>query len=124
MAKSILIVDASPVMRRIIERSLRMAGLELGRVWEAADGEAALRLALEHRPELVLTELNLAAMSGLDLLRQLRAAEATRDVPVVIITSQAGEAHVRQALALGAGGYIRKPFTADQVKDYIVPLFQ
>lgn len=124
MAKRILIVDGSPVMRRIIERSLRLAGLELGEVVEAADGTEALAATQQREFDLILTDLNLGAPDGLELLRQLRQAEATRTVPVVIITSQAGEAHVLEALTLGARGYIRKPFTADQVKEYIAPLFR
>ncbi|HVA63543.1 MAG TPA: response regulator [Terriglobales bacterium] len=123
MSKTILIVDGSPVMRRVVERSLRLAGLEAQQVYEAGDGNEALSLAQQHLPDLILTDLNLAGMDGLQLLRQLREAEPTREVPVVIITSQAGETHVLEALELGARGYIRKPFTADQVRDYIAPLF-
>ena len=120
---TILIVDGSPVMRRVVERSLRMAGLESGRVLEAADGQEALNLAGQNSPDLILTELNLAELDGLELLRQLRQTPATEAIPVVIITSEAGEKHVLDALALGASGYIRKPFTSEQVKDYIGPLF-
>ena len=123
MSKTILIVDGSPVMRRVVERSLRLAGLEAQQVYEAGDGNEALSLAQQHLPDLILTDLNLAGMDGLQLLRQLREAEPTRELPVVIITSQAGETHVLEALELGARGYIRKPFTADQVRDYIAPLF-
>ena len=121
--KTILIVDGSPVMRRVVERSLRLAGLESGRVLEAADGTEALSVAGQNSLDLILTELNLAGVDGLEVLRQLRRSEATQNVPVVIITSEAGESHVLEALALGAHGYIRKPFTSDQVKDYIAPLF-
>lgn len=114
-------------MRRVVERSLRLAGLDSGQVVEAADGVEALAVARQRQPDLILTDLNLPNMDGLDLLRQLRqgdgeGGEATRNIPVVIITSEAGETQVLEALALGACGYIRKPFTADQIKDYITPL--
>lgn len=127
MAKTILIVDTSPLMRRVVERSIRLAGLDSGQVLEASDGTEALAVARQHHPDLILTDLNLREMGGLELLRQLRSPEGEdsnglHEVPVVIITSQAGEAHVLEALALGASGYIRKPFTSDQVKDYIAPL--
>ncbi|HEY7839536.1 MAG TPA: response regulator [Terriglobales bacterium] len=123
-AKAILIVDASPIMRRVIERALRLAGIEWGQIVEAADGAEALALAQQRRFDLVLTDINLPGMNGLELLRQLRQAAATSTMPVVIITSQGGESHVLEALSLGAQGYIRKPFTADQVKEYIAPLFR
>lgn len=109
-------------MRRVIERSLRLAGLEAQQIYEASAGEEALALAQLHQPNLILTDVNLAGMEGLSLVRSLREAPATADLPVVVITSQAGESHVHEAIELGVRGYIRKPFTADQVRDYIAPL--
>ncbi|HVB40281.1 MAG TPA: response regulator [Terriglobales bacterium] len=123
-AKVILIVDGSPIMRRVIERALRLAGIDLGQIVEATDGTEALALTQQRHFDLILTDINLQGINGLELLRQLRQAEATSTVPVVIITSEAGESHVLEALSLGAQGYIRKPFTADQVKEYIAPLFR
>ncbi|MGH9394519.1 MAG: response regulator [Terriglobales bacterium] len=120
--RSVLIADGSLVMRRVIERSLRLSGLEPQQVFEAGSGTEALALAQEHKPSVILTDLDLTGLDGLGLLRQLKEAEETRDLPVVVITSQAAEAQVTQALELGARGYIRKPFTTDQVRDYIAPL--
>ncbi len=123
MSKSVLIADGSQVMRRVIERSLRLAGLDAPQVFEAADGNEALALAQQHRPDIVLTDISLGGMDGLQLLRQLRQADETRATPVIFISSQAVESQVTEALELGCAGYIRKPFTSDQVKDYIAPLF-
>ena len=127
MAKTILIADPFPMMRRVIERSLRLAGLDAGQVLEASDGEEALTLARQRKLDLVLTDVNLTGRTGMELLRQMRQSEGDenkvlREVPVVIISSQAAEAQVLEALSLGAHGYIRKPFTAEQVKEYIAPL--
>lgn len=124
MIKTILIADASLVMRRVIERSLRLAGLESGRVIEASDGAEALAVTQRQRLDLVLTELNLPNLSGLDLLRQLREQETTKDLPVVIVSSQAGQSAVLEALHLGARGFLRKPFTVDQMKEYVTSLLQ
>ncbi|HEY8056855.1 MAG TPA: response regulator [Terriglobales bacterium] len=123
MSKTILIVDSSTVMRRIIERSLVLAGLELQQLVEASNGAEALAAIEQHHPEIVLSEIKLDQLSGLDLLRRLREDEATRTLPFIFISSQAAESQVQEALTLGAQGFIRKPFTADQVKDYIAPLF-
>lgn len=121
--KSVLIADGSLVMRRVIERSLRLAGLEPQQVYEANDGNEALALAQQHKPNVILTDLDLAGLDGMALLRQLKQSEETQNLPLVFITSQAAEAQVTEALELGARGYIRKPFTAEQVRDYIAPLF-
>lgn len=123
MSKTVLIVDGSTVMRRVIERSLHLAGLELQQVVEASNGTEALAAIEQHHPDIVLAEIKLEEVSGLDLLRRLREAEETRTLPFIFISSQAGESQVAEALSLGAQGFIRKPFTADQVKDYIAPLF-
>ncbi|MGN6593297.1 MAG: response regulator [Terriglobales bacterium] len=123
MSKTVLIVDGSTVMRRVIERSLHLAGLELQQVVEASNGTEALAAIEQHHPDIVLAEIKLEEVSGLDLLRRLREGEGTRTLPFIFISSQAGESQVAEALSLGAQGFIRKPFTADQVKDYIAPLF-
>jgi two-component system chemotaxis response regulator CheY len=61
-------------------------------------------------------------MDGLEFLRQLRAQKLALDVPVVMITTESSEEHVKQAIQAGAKGYIRKPFTAEQVKERVLPL--
>jgi len=118
-----LIVDDSSVMRKIVERALRQAGISLGEVFEASSGIEALKLLGQTRVDLILSDINMPNMDGLEFLRQLRAQNLAADVPVVMITTESSEEHVRDAIAAGAQGYIRKPFTPDQVKDRILPLF-
>jgi two-component system, chemotaxis family, chemotaxis protein CheY len=118
-----LIVDDSSVMRKIVERALRQAGVSLREVLEASSGIEALKLLEQKRVDLILSDINMPNMDGLEFLRQLRAQNLAPDVPVVMITTESSEEHVRDAIAAGAQGYIRKPFTPDQVKDRILPLF-
>lgn len=120
---SALIVDDSSVMRKIIERALRNAGLSLAEVFEASSGVEALDLLRQRRVDLILSDINMPNMDGLEFLRGLRAQGLAPDVPVVMITTESSEDHVRHAIAAGAQGYIRKPFTSEQVKDRILPLF-
>ena len=124
MAKiSALIVDDSSVMRKIIERALRHAGLALEEVFEASCGSEALEVLRRRRVDLILSDINMPQMDGLEFLRQLRTEKLAPDAPVVMITTESSEDHVRRAIEAGANGYIRKPFTPDQVKDRILPLF-
>ena len=120
----ILIVDDSSVMRKIVGRSLRQAGLEVLQVLEASNGSEALSLARENSLDLILSDINMPLMDGLEFVRQLRGMEATQNIPVIMITTEAGEAHVVQALSLGASGYIRKPFTPEQIKERLIPLLK
>jgi two-component system chemotaxis response regulator CheY len=119
---SVLIVDDSSVMRKIVERSLRQAGIEIGQVYEAGNGLEALAVLNEHKVNLVLCDINMPGMDGLEFVKQLPAVEKAKGVPVVMITTEGSEGHVVQALSAGARGYIRKPFTPDQVKEHILPV--
>jgi len=115
-----LIVDDSSVMRKIVERCLRQAGLNLAQVLEAGDGAEALVALQNHRVDLILCDINMPVMDGLEFVKHLSSVENAKGVPVVMITTEGSEAHVVQALSAGARGYIRKPFTADQVKQHLL----
>jgi two-component system chemotaxis response regulator CheY len=118
----VLIVDDSTVMRKIVERSLRQAGLEPLVVFEAGNGVEGLEQLKAQRVDLILTDINMPLMDGLEFLRQLRAQNLASGVPVVMITTESSEEHVKDAIQSGAQGYIRKPFTAEQVKERVLPL--
>jgi len=117
-----LIVDDSSVMRKIVERSLRQAGINLTQVFEAGNGSEALTTLAANRVDLILCDINMPVMDGLEFVKQLPAVPNAKGVPVVMITTEGSEAHVVQALSLGARGYIRKPFTPDQVKEHVIPV--
>jgi two-component system chemotaxis response regulator CheY len=117
-----LIVDDSSVMRKIVERCLRQAGVELSEVREAGNGNDALDLLTKAPVDLILCDINMPVMDGIEFVRRVKHIENARSVPVVIISSEGGESHVLKALSAGARGYIRKPFTPEQVKEHVVPL--
>jgi len=118
----VLIVDDSSVMRKIVERSLRQAGLELEEVREAGNGAEALAEVQNSTFDLILSDINMPAMDGLEFLRGLANLPNAKGVPVVMITTEGSEARVVEALSVGAKGYIRKPFTPEQVKERVTPL--
>lgn len=120
----ILIVDDSTVMRKIVERSLRQAGLEIGDVVEAGNGIEALAAVREGAFDLILCDINMPAMDGLEFLRQLGKLDGAKGTPVVMVTTEGSETRVVEALSMGAKGYIRKPFTPEQVKERVSPLLQ
>lgn len=120
----VLIVDDSAVMRKIVERALRQAGLDISEVLEAGNGAEALAEVQKGSLDLILSDINMPVMDGLEFLKSLAAMEAAKGVPVVMITTEGSEARVVEALSAGAKGYLRKPFTPDQVKERIVPLLR
>ena len=120
----VLIVDDSSVMRKIVERSLRQAGIDSLVVFEAGSGVEGLEILKSRKLDLILSDINMPSMDGLEFVRQLRSRQVAVGVPVVMITTESSEEHVKQAIEAGASGYIRKPFTADQVKQRVVPLLR
>jgi two-component system, chemotaxis family, chemotaxis protein CheY len=122
-----LIVDDSAVMRKVIERSLRQAGLTLLEVLQASNGEEALELlrqdaASDRRLNIILTDMNMPVMDGLTFLEKKRSENLAAGVPIVVITTEGSQSLVLGAIAAGARGYICKPFTPDQIKQRIIPL--
>ena len=117
-----LIVDDSSVMRKIVERSLRQAGIDLEKVVEAGNGAEALAALRQNKVDLILCDINMPVMDGLEFVRQMGTVENAKGVPVVMITTEGSESHVVQALSSGARGYIHKPFTPDRVKEPVLPV--
>lgn len=118
-----LIVDDSTVMRKVVERSLRQAGIALSSVLEASNGLEALDV-LRSSPnlDLIVSDINMPAMDGLQFLEQRRKEGLAPAVPVIMVTTEASEPLVLRALAAGARGYICKPFTTEQIRDRVLPL--
>ena len=113
-------------MRKVIERALRQAGLELSEVLQASNGEEALQLLRENGSplSLILSDINMPVMDGLQFLETRRQENLAEGVPVVMITTEGNESFVLRAIAAGAQGYICKPFTAEQVKVRVLPLLR
>jgi two-component system, chemotaxis family, chemotaxis protein CheY len=122
-----LIVDDSAVMRKVIERALRQAGLELTEVLEAGNGEEALQVLRDDTAgslDLIMSDINMPVMDGLQFLELKRDEKLAQGAPVVMITTEGSEEAVLRAISAGAQGYICKPFTAEQVKARVLPLIR
>lgn len=119
----VLIVDDSAVMRKIICRSLRQAGLDIENPVEAGDGWEALA-CMQQPLDLILCDINMPAMSGFEFIRMAKSATQSNRVPIVMITTEGGETCATQAIAAGARGYIRKPFTPDQLREQVLAVLQ
>ncbi|WP_127783052.1 response regulator [Rhodococcus sp. X156] len=115
----VLVADDSTVMRRIVVRTLRQAGIECTEVLEAANGAEAYEVALAEEPDLVLSDWNMPGMSGLDALRALRAAGSR--VRFGFVTSESSDEMRAAATAAGAAFLIVKPFTPENFRDALEP---
>ncbi len=104
MLLDVLIVDDSAAIRKILQRVLRQAELPLGQIFEAGDGVEALKALESQRVDLVLADINMPNMDGLQLLTQIKASDKWKHLPVVMVTTEGGESKVMSAAKLGAAG--------------------
>ncbi len=118
MKGTILVVDDSAMMRKVILRVLKTAQVDFATSLEAGDGDEALALLRVNRVSLIMCDVNMPNMSGLELLEKIKEEQ----LAVVMVTTENSEPQVRQAIGAGARGYIRKPFTAEHVKNTVKPL--
>jgi two-component system, chemotaxis family, chemotaxis protein CheY len=119
----ILIVDDSPAIRKILQRVLRQAEIPIGAIYEAGDGKEALEVLKTQSVGLILSDINMPNMNGLELLSQLKADEASKNLPVVMVSTEGSQAKVLEAVQLGAAGYVRKLFNAEQIKEKLAQFF-
>lgn len=119
---NVLIVDDSAAIRKILQRVMRQAELPVGNTYEAGDGKQALEVLSGNPVDLVMCDINMPNMDGLEFLRVIRNSEQWKDLPVMMITTEGNQARVKEAAELGASCYIRKPFTAEQIREKLSAL--
>jgi len=108
----IMIVDDVTAIRQIVTKVFQDVGYQ---VTEAARGEEALDLAKLKRVHLVITDVEMPGMSGLDLIRSLRELKTYKTTPILILARDASDGNIKKAEALGASGFIEKPFTPERL---------
>ncbi len=117
----ILIVDDFATMRKIVRNLLKQ--LNFNKVDEADDGSTALAKLKAEAFDFVITDWNMPQMTGLDLLKSIRADEKLKKIPVLMVTAEADKANVIQAAQAGVNDYVVKPFTAEVLKAKIEKIF-
>ena len=119
----VLIVDDSAAIRKILQRVLRQAEIPIGTVYEASDGVEALEMLKQQTVGLIFSDINMPNMDGLEFLSRVRAEQAWQSLPIVMVSTEGTQAQVLEAVQRGASGYVRKPFTAEQIKEKLAGLF-
>jgi two-component system chemotaxis response regulator CheY len=122
MKGTVLVIDDSAMMRKVVLRILKMADIDFETTLEAGDGLEALSLLRENQVALIMCDINMPTMSGLQLLEKVKEEKLAVGVPVVMVTTESSEPQVRRAILAGARGYIRKPFTVEHIRDRVRPL--
>ena len=116
MAFNVLIVDDSPSMRAVIKRTIKLSGFDIGEYFEAGDGREALELLSNKWIDIVLSDINMPNMTGLELIAEMKKNELLNSIPVIMVTTEGSEKKIQESIRLGASEYIKKPFFPEDIK--------
>ncbi len=119
MGINALVVDDSTVMRRIVKKNLRDTGATFENIFEAGDGLEALEVLSQNRVDVLLSDINMPNMGGIELLKEIRKRYPDNTLKIVMITTDGAQESVDLAKSLGANGYMRKPFKPEQIRIFL-----
>lgn len=122
MTFSILLVDDSMPMRRVIKKAFKAAGYAGSNFSEAANGVEGLEKLGKSWIDIVITDFTMPEMNGLEMLLNMKKSDLLKDIPVVVVTTEGSQEKIDQFMKSGAAGYIKKPFTPEQIRDMITSI--
>ncbi|HOO38669.1 MAG TPA: chemotaxis response regulator CheY [Deltaproteobacteria bacterium] len=117
----ILVVDDFSTMRRIVKNILRQ--LDFNNIVEADDGSTALDILQKEKIDMIVSDWNMPKMTGLELLKAVRADDALKDIPFLMVTAEAQQENIIEAVKSGVSNYIVKPFTAETLGQKMNQIF-
>jgi two-component system, chemotaxis family, chemotaxis protein CheY len=118
MALNVLIVDDSAVMRAMILKTMRMSGLPLGDIYQAADGRQGIEILNGHWIDLVLLDINMPVMNGEQMIERMRKDPDLRATPVVVVSTEGSETRIERLQSKGTR-FIHKPFSPEIIRDTV-----
>jgi two-component system chemotaxis response regulator CheY len=121
MSKSLLIVDDSATMRKIIMRTLQTAGLDIGSTEEAGNGNEALEKLNANAPDIMLCDVNMPEMNGPELVAKVREIPSCENTKIVMVSTETNDDLIKDVLAKGANDFITKPFTPEKFNEKLSP---
>ena len=122
MAKSLMIVDDSATMRKIIMRTVRMSGLEFDQTEEAGNGAEAIGKLSEAPVDIILCDVNMPEMGGLEMVKKIREElPQCEDTKIIMVSTESSQELIDGVIADGANGYITKPFTPEKFQEKLTP---
>ena len=121
--KKVMVVDDSSVMRQIIKNNLKQLGFDQSNLLDAEDGQEALKKINEDEVDLVISDWNMPRMTGIDFLKAVRSDGSLKELPFLMVTSEADKEKIMEAVQAGVNQYIVKPFNATQLEEKIREIF-
>jgi DNA-binding response OmpR family regulator len=112
MSYKILTIDDSTTIRKIVKRAFTGYNCNL---FEAENGVEGLAITVKEKPDLILLDVTMPVMTGMEMLEKLKAEAETSDIPVIMLTAESGKTNVTKAVMMGVKDYIVKPFKGDEL---------
>lgn len=122
MALNILIVDDSKVIRSVIRKTLDMCGLDINELYEASNGKEALDILGENWIDLILADLNMPVMGGVEMIERMSDDGLLKTIPVIVVSTEGSETRIEELKSRGVRAFIRKPFTPEIIKSVIADI--
>ncbi len=124
MSVKILIVDDSATIRMMIKKAVGLSVPDLEDVIEASDGISALAQLADHEVDIMLVDINMPRMNGMQLIARLKDSPRFADIPVVVISTEGSQERIQELEKYGVAGYIRKPFRPEQLKEVLSQILE
>ncbi|MEI6126470.1 MAG: response regulator [Pseudomonadota bacterium] len=119
MAFNILIVDDSKTIRSVIKKTLQIAGVPIGELYEAANGKEGLSFMKDNWIDLVFTDINMPVMTGIQMVETMAQDKMLEKTPVILISTEGSKTRIDELFKLGVKAYIRKPITPEMVRNVV-----
>lgn len=116
MAFNLLIVDDSNAMRAVIKKIVIISGFPMNQCLEAGNGKEAMDLLSRNWVDVIISDINMPEVNGLELLDQLKKNETLKEIPVIMITTEGSSERMQEAFNRGAKGFIKKPFLPEDIR--------
>lgn len=124
MAFNILVVDDSATMRMVIKKTVEISGVPVGHFFEAAHGKEALEILDNNWIDVLLSDINMPVMNGIELLAEIKNDENLKRIPVIFITTVASDARMEEARRMGVAGYVTKPFQPEVIRGVLYKVLE
>jgi two-component system chemotaxis response regulator CheY len=119
MPYNILIVDDSKTMRKVIRKAIEISGFDIGECWEAGNGREAIKILSLNDVNIILTDLNMPIMNGVEMVREIRKNKNYDQIPVILVTTDGSEERIEELKGIGVSGYIQKPFYPESIRNIL-----
>jgi len=116
MSFNVLIVDDSSSIRAVVKKIIVLSGFQMDKCFEASDGRQAMELLADNWVDVIVSDINMPEINGLELLDLLAQSATLKEIPVIMVTTEGSDLRMKDAFARGAKGFIKKPFLPEEIK--------